>query len=248
MRHKEKVALVTGATSGIGEATARRLADDGAIVILAGRREDKLAEILEGIQKTSPQSIAVTADLSVKNDVDRLFDTIKEKFGRLDLAINNAGVEGKVAAIQDCTLEDFDHIYGINVRGLFMCMQREVELMIEQKSGSIINVSSALGVVGTRHGTLYSGTKHAIMGMTKSLALEVARAGIKVNAVCPGVIDTPLFQRTNADKLDYISAMHPVGRIGTSQEVADLISWVGSSENSFMTGSAVMTDGGYTAM
>lgn len=251
-----RIALVTGAGSGIGQATALALAERGAIVVLSDINPDKAAETGEIIASTiegAAPACAIACNVADEGDVVRLFAEIRERFGRLDMACNIAGVGGRpggpmFAPIVDAQSIDFDFIVAVNLRGAWLCMREEMKLMTAQKSGVIVNLSSVLGKVGMGGSAPYAATKHAIIGLTKSVALEGASQGIRVNAVCPGAIATPLVDAlvgAEGEARAGLTAAHPIGRLGTAEEIARTIAWICSDEPSFMTGAALVIDGGY---
>ena len=246
----EKIALVTGAAAGIGRATALAFAREGAKVIVSDVDDVGGKETLAAIQKLGGQGIYVHADVSSLDEVDALFDTLTKTYGRLDFACNNAGIEGAQAKTGDCTLENWRRTIGINLDGVFYCMRRELELMVPAGHGSIINMSSIAGKQGFPNLSAYVASKHAVVGLSKSAALEYAPIGVRINVICPGVIDTPMVQRTTQQSEEatrqYV-AMQPVGRMGQPDEIADAVIWLCSQKASFITGAAIPIDGGFLA-
>lgn len=246
----EKIALVTGAAAGIGRATALAFAREGAKVIVSDVDDVGGKETLAAIQKLGGQGIYVHADVSSLDEVDALFDTLTKTYGRLDFACNNAGIEGAQAKTGDCTLENWRRTIGINLDGVFYCMRRELELMVPAGHGSIINMSSIAGKQGFPNLSAYVASKHAVIGLSKSAALEYAPIGVRINVICPGVIDTPMVQRTTQQSEEatrqYV-AMQPVGRMGQPDEIADAVIWLCSQKASFITGAAIPIDGGFLA-
>jgi NAD(P)-dependent dehydrogenase (short-subunit alcohol dehydrogenase family) len=245
-----KIALVTGASAGIGRATAVEFARLGARVVVSDVDDAGGEETLAMIREMGGEGIYVHADVSSVEEVENLFDTITQTYDRLDFACNNAGIEGKQARTGDCTLENWQRTIGVNLDGVFYCMSKELELMDAAGSGSIVNMSSVAGLSGFPMLPAYVASKHAVVGLTKASALEYAESGIRINAICPGVIDTPMVERTTGKDPDierqYV-AMEPVGRMGTSQEIADAVIWLCSDKASFVTGSAIPVDGGFMA-
>ena len=249
---KDKVALVTGGTSGIGEAAAMALAKAGAKVVVAGRRESEGQAVVDAIKKSGGEAFFVKTDVSKEADVKALVDKTVSAFGRLDVAFNNAGIEGQMGLTTDVqTAENFDSIFNINVKGVMFSMKHEALAMLRNGSGSIINTSSIAGHVGLAGGGVYVASKHAVEGLSKSAALEFARKGIRVNTVSPATIQTEMIDRmvgtgqTEARK--WWQNQHPVGRFGTVDEVASAVVWLASPESSFVTGTDIAVDGGYMA-
>jgi len=246
---KGKVVLITGGTSGIGRAAAVAYGKHGAKVVVSGRREAEGAETVKQVRAAGGEALFVKSDMAVKKDVFGLIDTVVKKFGRLDIAFNNAGVEAPASAFHEATDEGYDLVFNVNVKGLWWSMQAEIKQMLAQGGGSIINTSSIAGLIGFPNYATYTATKHAVIGFTKTAALEYAKKGIRVNAVAPGAIYTEMIERFAPDKgtQDYLASMHPIGRIGKSQEVGDAVVWLSSDEASFITGQTLPIDGGFTA-
>jgi len=250
---KQKVALVTGAAMGIGRDTAIAFARKGARVVVADRDEEALNETVKLVEKEGGDVIAVKADISDIDDVRAMVDTCVKEFGRLDYACNNAGIGGDLATTGDYTVEGWDRVLNINLRGQFLCMKYEIEAMLKngEEGGSIINISSILGTVGFAQAPAYTAAKHGLVGLTRTAAIEYAAQGIRVNAVCPGFIRTPMLENagltSDEETLQQIIALHPAGRLGEPHEVADAIVWLASDEASFVTGHTLLVDGGYTA-
>ena len=247
---KGKVALVTGGTAGIGRETAIALAIAGAKVIVSGRRIEQGEETINLIRHKGGEATFVQADVSQATEVERTIAKAVETYGSLDCAFNNAGVEGKLAPITELSLEDFNKVIDINLKGTWLCLKYEIEQMLKQGFGAIVNTSSGMGEVGMANLSLYCASKHGIMGLTKSLALEYAKQGIRINAIAPGPIDTGMPDRGTSSKEaleNYISTFVPMGRMGTAQEVAELVVWLCSDAASFVTGTTVAVDGGYLA-
>ncbi len=244
-----KAVLITGGTSGIGKATAEAFAREGANVVFTGRRETEGCKVAEGINETGGNAVFVRADIRVPEDVKNMVAETVARFGRLDVAFNNAGVEQYFKPLIEQTLEDFDFISETNTRGVWLSMKEEIPAMIKSGGGVIINTSSIFGVVGAAMAPLYSASKHAVIGLTKSVALEYAKSGIRINAVLPAAIETPMIGRyaRDVDTTKFLESLHPVGRMGQSGEVADTVLWLASARASFVTGTSVRVDGGYTA-
>lgn len=243
-----KVVLVTGAASGIGQAAALRVAKEGAITILADLQEAAGNQTARQIEQAGGKALFIRVDVSQSGDVESAFRQIRELYGHLDCACNNAGIDGDWADTLSCTPDNFDRVYQVNVKGVWLCMREEIALMLPQRRGSIVNTASVAGHTGFIGYPAYTASKHAVMGLTKVAALEYAQRGIRVNAVCPGIIHTPLFERYSrkAPEVDY-AAMEPMGRLGESQEVAEAMLWLCSDDSSFVTGSGLVVDGGFLA-
>jgi len=249
---ENKVALVTGGTSGIGKATALALAQEGAKVVVSGRREEEGRAVELAIKKAGGNAMFVKADVSREADVKALVDKTVAAFGRLDIAFNNAGIEGQMGLATDVqTAENFDAVFNINVKGVLLSMKHEAAAMLRSGGGSIINTSSIGGHIGLAGAGVYVASKHAVDGLSKSAALEFARKGVRVNTVSPGTIQTDMINRmvgqgeTEARK--WWENQHPVGRFGTADEVAAAVVWLASPASSFVTGTDIAVDGGYTA-
>lgn len=250
MNFSGKVALVTGATSGIGKETAFAFARAGARVVVAGRREREGSSVASEIQKIGGEAVFVQADVSREADVSNLVTTTVKRFGRLDVAFNNAGVEGIMAPTTEQTEQNFDSVFSINVKGLLFCLKYEIPQMLAQGGGAIVNNASIAGMIGMPNGSVYMGSKHAVLGITKCAALEQARSNIRVNAVSPAGIETDMYDRflggSDEAKAQF-AEMHPVGRVGVPAEVAAAVLFLCSPETSFITGTNLPVDGGWTA-
>jgi NAD(P)-dependent dehydrogenase (short-subunit alcohol dehydrogenase family) len=248
-----KVALITGASSGIGRATAEGFAARGATVALAARREDELAEIVAKIKARGGAAAFVKTDVSVAKDVDQMVARTMDAFGRLDYAVNNAGIEGKLAAITDLPEEEWDRILDINLKGAYLCMKYEAKAILAGgRGGAIVNVGSVNSFLGFPTGSAYVASKHGLIGLTTSVSAELAPQGIRVNLVCPGFIDTPMHRRLRGivgDEL-YDKVLLPsvhTRRAGRPEEVAQSIVFLCSEEASYITGTTLTPDGGYTS-
>jgi len=243
-----KVALVTGGSFGIGRATAIAFARKGAKVVVADVIED--AETLNLIQSFNGEAIFVKCDVSKPGEVKAMVDKTIQTYGRLDYAFNNAGIEGASAPTQDCTEENWDKTIGINLKGVWMCMKHQIPQMLKQGKGAIVNNASVAGLIGFPGLSIYVASKHGVLGLTKNAALENAKLGIRVNAVCPGVINTPMIDRlTGKDKEveKQFEDMEPIGRFGEPEEVAEAVIWLCSDSASFVTGTTLPVDGGWVA-
>lgn len=246
---KGQVALVTGAASGMGLATARAFAHAGAAVTLADISEDALQKAVDEITSAGGNAIGVLCDVSDEAQVAAMVERTVDAFGRLDAAFNNAGIQVPSSEVADQSAEDYDRISAINLRGVWACMKHELQQMRKQGSGAIVNCSSIGGLTGRALLAAYHGTKHGVIGLTRSVALEYAARGIRINAVCPGTIDTPMVSKM-LDRgmlaMDDLLRDLPMKRLGRGEEIADAVLWLCSSGSSFVTGQALAVDGGFT--
>lgn len=246
-----RVAVVTGGASGIGRATAMALASAGARVAVADLTGGDGDAVVQDIEAGGGEALFVATDVTVQEQIDGLFDTVLQRWGRLDCAFNNAGIAAASELLGDASDDDFDRVMDINVGGVWRCMRRELnEMMRLGNGGAIVNTASVAGLVGWRRAASYSASKHAVIGLTRSAALDYGRHGIRVNAVCPGVIDTPMgapATRSEGRVHDLMLAKHPVGRFGQPEEVARAVLWLCSDAASFTTGHAMTVDGGFVA-
>lgn len=245
-----KIALVTGGTSGIGRDAAVLFAKAGAKVVVTGRRETEGKETVESIRAAGGEGLFVKGDVAKTSDVEAMVQKTAEKFGRLDVAFNNAGIEGAWIPIAEQAEEDWDAVININLKGVWLCLKYEIRQMLKQGGGgAIVNMASVAGLLGMAGAAIYSASKHGVIGLTKSAALETARSGIRVNAVCPAVIETAMAERAfSAPELNnFVRSLHPLGRFGMPEEVAEAVLWMCSERASFMTGHSLVLDGGFTA-
>lgn len=253
---QDQVALVTGGGTGIGKAAALAFASRGARVVIGNRNEERGADVVQQINDAGGEAVFRRTDVRDAGEVEALVGLPVERFGRLDIAFNNAGIEGDLHPIHELSETNLQLLLDINVMGVWRCMKHEIDRMLAQEPrpggsrGVIVNCASIAGLVGTPGLGQYCASKHAVMGLTKAAALELAESGIRVNAVCPAVIETPMadrlaatLERTQEDK----NALHPMNRTGTPEEVADLVCFLCSNESSFITGQGIAIDGGYTA-
>lgn len=244
-----KTALITGATSGIGRVVAIRFAELGAHVVIAGRREAEGAQVVEHIRKVGGDALFIRCDVSQNSDVEALVAGTVKHFGRLDFACNSAGYEGTPALIADTSEEEWDFVTQVNLKGMFLSLKYQLRHMAAQGHGAIVNISSVGGFIGKPMSAPYIASKHGVLGLTKTAALEYARLGIRVNAICPAVVEGPMPDRIFADPsmMEKMLSLHPLGRVGKPMEVADAVMWLSSSRASFMTGQSLTLDGGMLA-
>ncbi len=242
-----KVAIVTGAGSGIGQAVALLYAAHGAKVIVSDISEQRGNETLQMLQNKDAETIFVQADVSKHGDCAALVRKTVAEYGRLDIACNNAGIGGEINNIADTSIEEWHKVMNVNLSSVFYCMKYQLAVMEQQGSGAIVNMASILGAVGFAGSAAYVASKHGMLGLTKNAALEYSAKGIRINAVGPGFIDTPLLRNMDEATKKVIAAMHASGRLGTPQEVAELVLWLSSDKASFATGAYYPVDGGYLA-
>jgi NAD(P)-dependent dehydrogenase (short-subunit alcohol dehydrogenase family) len=243
-----KVAIITGGTSGIGRDTAVLFGRHGAKVVLAGRRQADGEETLKQVRAAGGDGLFVKTDVAKSGDVEALVKKTVEKFGRVDTAFNNAGIEGTWVPIVDQTEKDWDELIDINLKGVWLCLKYEIQQMLKQgEGGTIVNMSSVAGLMGTPAAAPYGASKHGVIGLTRTAALEYAHQKIRVNAVCPAVIETPMGERLFGapEARQWALSKHPIGRFGQPMEIAEAVLWLCSEKSSFMTGHYMVLDGGF---
>ena len=247
---KGKVAIVTGAASGIGEATAKLFASEGAKVVVSDISDDKGLKVAEDIKKSGGEAIFVKSDTSKPEDHQRLVEETVKKFGKLNIAVNNAGIGGASAPTGEYPIDSWQKVIDINLSGVFYGMKYQLPEMVKAGSGSVVNIASILGQVGFENSAAYVASKHGVVGLTKSSALEYAKKQVRVNSVGPGFIYTGLVNEETMGKeaLSFLEQKHAVGRLGNAQEVAELILFLASDKASFITGAYYPVDGGYLAV
>ena len=247
----DKVVIVTGASAGIGKATAMAFAKHGAKVVVADINQQDGEAVVTEITQAGGIAMFVPCDVTNEQQVMSLVDATVEAYGKLDIAFNNAGIEIEQSKLADGEESVFDKIMDVNVKGVWRCMKYQIPAMLKNGGGSIVNTASVAGLGAAPKMAIYSASKHAVIGLTKSAAVEYGKKGIRVNAVCPAVIDTEMFRRAaEADprKAEYVAGMHPVGRIGKVDEIAEAVMYLCSSNSGFTTGIALPVDGGHTAV
>lgn len=246
-----KVALITGGGAGIGRATGLLFAQQGAQVVIADLDSQAGEQTVGDIIKQGGQAIFVKCDVTSEQDVSQLIETTLANFGKLDIAFNNAGIEIEKQKVADADEAIFDKIMDINVKGVWRCMKHQIPALLKNGGGAIVNTASVAGLGAAPAMSIYSASKHAVIGLTKSAAVEYGKKGIRVNAVCPAVIDTEMFKRAVAGdprKAEFVANSHPIGRIGQAEEVAAAVAYLCSDAASFTTGIALPVDGGFTCI
>ncbi|TWR92308.1 SDR family oxidoreductase [Pseudomonas saxonica] len=251
MTFSGQVVVITGAGAGIGRATALAFAAEGLSVIVADVDVPRAEQTVEFIRAAGGNAHCVPCDVTRELDVKHLMEQVLLIYGRLDYAFNNAGIEIEQGRLADGTQDEFDAIMGVNVKGVWLCMKYQLPLLMAQGGGAIVNTASVAGLGAAPKMSIYSASKHAVIGLTKSAAIEYAKKHIRVNAVCPAVIDTDMFRRayeSDPKKAEFAAAIHPVGRIGTVEEVASAVLYLCSDGAAFTTGHALAVDGGAMAI
>jgi NAD(P)-dependent dehydrogenase (short-subunit alcohol dehydrogenase family) len=245
-RFTGKVAFITGAASGIGRATAVAFAAEGARVAILDRTAEALRETESAVKVAGGEVLAIACDVSKPKEVEAAVAQAVEAFGRIDCAFNNAGVESKAAPLHEIDLEEWDRILNINLRGTFLCMKHEIAQMVRQGGGVVVNTSSGAGIRGVAGGASYAASKHGMIGMTTSAALDYAKQNIRVNCVLPGNIATPMMDRFTGGDLQKAIDLEPVGRLGKPEEIAEAVLWMCSDLGGFVTGASIVVDGGWS--
>jgi NAD(P)-dependent dehydrogenase (short-subunit alcohol dehydrogenase family) len=243
-----KTALITGAASGIGRATALAFAQQGARIALADINPEGGHETLDMIRQKGGEGIFIPTDVSRAADVAAMVEDTLSTFGRLDYAFNNAGIVGMPATTVECTEENWSRVLGVDLKGIFLCMKHEIPVMLNQGYGSIVNSASVVGLIGIRRNISYVASKHGVVGLTRAAALEYAQSGIRINAVCPGYVRTPILLLETMPEMErHYLAAEPVGRLGRPEEIATAVVWLCSDAASFVTGHTLSVDGGLVA-
>lgn len=248
MQHEQRVALITGGTMGIGLGAALRLARDGAAVAITGRRAEAGAEAVAEIEAAGGRALFIQGDVSNTADAERMVAETVAEFGRLDIAVNNAGIGGQMTRLHEMDEDYWDRVIDVDLKGVWLSMKYELATMLEARTGSIINISSMAGIKGAPvAGTAYAAAKHGVVGLTTTAALEYAADGIRVNCLCPAVIETPLAAESFADPelRAFVESKHPIGRVGLPEDVAGAIAYLASDDASFITGTVFPIAGGF---
>jgi NAD(P)-dependent dehydrogenase (short-subunit alcohol dehydrogenase family) len=244
---KNKVIVITGAASGIGRATAKLFAQSGAQVIVTDQDEKPGLETVAQIKEMGGEAMFIKCNVSDEKDVQALFSKTIQIYGRLDLAFNNAGIEGNPALTGECTSENWSRTIAVDLTGVWLCMKYELQEMEKRHQGKIVNCSSIAGLIGFENLPAYVASKHGVIGLTQTTALEYAKKGIRVNAICPGVIETPMLTRFTQGQEESMAKDVPMGRIGKPEEIAEAVLWLCSDKSSYVTGQSLAIDGGWTS-
>lgn len=254
-RFENKVVLITGGATGIGLATAQRFAEEGATVVIASRNESVGKQAVETITNSGGKATFIQTDVTQETQVEALLQKTLETYGKIDAAFNNSGTEGIPAPLADDDEGNYQHIFDVNVKGLWLCMKHQLKHMQKNGGGSIVNNASIAGLIGFPGLGLYVASKHAVLGLTKSAALENGALGIRINAVSPALIETDMAERFLAAEPDkreeniaYMESLHPIGRFGKPEEIASAVTWLCSDDASFVLGQSLTVDGGFTAI
>lgn len=248
-----KVALVTGGAQGLGQATAEKLAASGCKVVIGDLQEEQGEAACAAIRDSGGEASAVAVDVTSAAQVEAMVRTVLDRHGRLDCAVNNAGTEGEIATTDQYSEERWNQVIGINLTGVFLCMKEELKVMREQQSGSIVNMASICGLTGMANFSAYNASKHGVVGLTRTAALEFATEGVRVNAVGPGFARTPMITdrgleaKPGSETYQGIEALHPMNRLAEPSEIAEAVAWLCSDSASFTTGHTLLADGGYMA-
>jgi NAD(P)-dependent dehydrogenase (short-subunit alcohol dehydrogenase family) len=248
-----KVALVTGGAQGLGQAMAEKLAASGCKVVIGDLQTEKGEAVCAAIREAGGEASVVAVDVTSQAAVAEMVGAVVERHGRLDCAVNNAGAEGDIAPTDEYSEERWDQVIGINLTGVFLCMKEELKTMREQQSGSLVNIASICGVTGMANFSAYNASKHGVVGLTRTAALEFATEGVRVNAVGPGfaptamITDRGLEAKPGSEIYQEIEAMHPMNRMAEPREIAEAVAWLCSDASSFVTGQTLLADGGYMA-
>jgi NAD(P)-dependent dehydrogenase (short-subunit alcohol dehydrogenase family) len=240
----QKAAIITGGSSGIGRAAAVALAKQGVKIAIAARRAKEGEETVRLVKEAGSEGIFVKTDVANENDVRSLVEKTVKQYNRLDYAFNNAGIEEMTTPLVDQTSKVFDQIMNVNVKGIWLSMKYEIPEMIRTGGGAIVNTSSGAGVIGYPQQPIYIASKHAVLGLTKSAALEYAKSGIRINAIAPGVTETEMVERVDKQLIEHLKSITPIGRIGDPQEIANAVVWLLSDKASFVLGHTLLVDGG----
>ncbi len=244
---KNKVVIITGAASGIGKATAKLFAKHGASVVISDIQEAEGKATTENIIANGGKASFIKTDVSRPEEMEALVNFAIKTYGKLDIAVNNAGIGGELNPIADMSIEGWNKVIEVNLNSIFFGMKYQIQAMLKNGGGSIVNIASILGAVGFAGSSAYTAAKHGVVGISKAAALVYSDQGVRINAVGPGFIETPLLNALDAEMKSQLASLHPIGRLGTSEEVAELILWLASDKASFVTGSYYPVDGGYLA-